>query len=242
MSACIFIGPTLSFNEAASILDAAYLPPAAEGDLTNAAKNHPAVIGIIDGYFHNVPSVWHKEILRAMASGIHVFGSASMGALRAAELHQFGMVGVGRIFEGYAAGDIRDDDEVAVVHGPPETGYLALSDAMVNIRATLEAAAVDSVISTSTSQRLIEIAKATFFPQRRYEDLLQDGEREGLPESELSKLRGWLPDGKIDQKKGDAIAMLRSINAFLQNDPPKKTVDYFVENTYVVGDEGQVLC
>jgi hypothetical protein len=40
-----------------------------------------------------------------------------MGALRAAELHTFGMVGVGRVFEGYRDGVYEDDDEVAVVHG-----------------------------------------------------------------------------------------------------------------------------
>ena len=45
--------------------------------------HRPRAIGIIDGYFQQVPSVWHKEILWAMAQGVHVFGSASMGALRA---------------------------------------------------------------------------------------------------------------------------------------------------------------
>lgn len=237
MNAFIFVGPTLSIEEAQPVLGAAYLPPAAEGDLSRAARTGPSVIGIIDGYFHKVPSVWHKEILHAMASGTHVFGSASMGALRAAELHQFGMIGVGRIFEGYASGDITDDDEVAVIHGPPETGYLALSDAMVNIRATLDTAAADGVISPRTCQRLVDIAKATFFPHRRYASLLHEGKREGLPRGELNMLHDWLPAGKIDQKKNDAIAMLQSIDAFLEEKPPKKTVAYFVENTYVIGDE-----
>ena len=45
--------------------------------------------------------------------------------------------GVGRIFEAFRDGVLEDDDEVAVVHGPPETGYLALSEPMVNIRGTL---------------------------------------------------------------------------------------------------------
>ena len=45
-----------------------------------------------------------------------------MGALRAAELHAFGMRGVGRIFEAFRDGELEDDDEVAVVHGPAEPG------------------------------------------------------------------------------------------------------------------------
>ena len=54
----------------------------------------PGAIGVIDGYFDGVPSVWHKEILWALSQGIRVFGGASMGALRAAELDGFGMTGV----------------------------------------------------------------------------------------------------------------------------------------------------
>jgi len=42
------------------------------------------VIGVIDGYLRWA-TVWHKEILWAMAEGIHVFGAASIGALRAAD-------------------------------------------------------------------------------------------------------------------------------------------------------------
>ncbi len=236
MTVYVFAGPTLSHEEGRSILEAVYLPPAAQGDIADISAQQPVAIGIVDGYFHRVPSVWHKEILLAMASGIHVFGSASMGALRAAELHSFGMVGVGRIFEGYASGDINDDDEVAVIHGPAESGYVALSDAMVNIRATLDAAAKENLITSTTVQSLIKIAKATFFFHRRYDALLDAGADEGLPPDELNKLHEWLPTGKIDQKKSDATQMLRSIDEFLKATPPRKTVDYFVEPTYAQMD------
>ena len=67
--------------------------------------------------------VWHKEILWALPEGVPVFGSASMGALRAAELRGFGMRGVGRIFEAFREGALEDDDEVALAHGPAATGY-----------------------------------------------------------------------------------------------------------------------
>jgi hypothetical protein len=45
--------------------------------------------------FDSTPAVLHKEILWAMDRGVGVSGAASMGALRAAELHWYGMVGVG---------------------------------------------------------------------------------------------------------------------------------------------------
>ena len=38
-------------------------------------------------------------------------------------------------------GVLQDDDEVAVLHGPEELGYPPLTEAMVNIRATLREAA-----------------------------------------------------------------------------------------------------
>ena len=129
-----------------------------------------------------MPACWHKEILFALSEGVHVFGAASMGALRAAELDGFGMVGVGRIYRAYQAGHVstlrwrepfEDDDEVAVVHGPAETGYVAVSEAMVNIRATLARAAdLRSVIRRRHRDALAPIAKALPFSDRSYPRLL----------------------------------------------------------------------
>ena len=95
----IFTGPTLSPKEAKSHLDAVYLPPVKLGDIYRIVELFkPIAIGIIDGYFNQVPAVWHKEILWAISRGIQVFGAASMGALRAAELDTLGMIGCGEIY------------------------------------------------------------------------------------------------------------------------------------------------
>ena len=84
----VFLGPSLSWDEAREILpDATFLPPAKAGDVYLAVKRGATVIAIIDGVFEQVPSVWHKEVLYALSLGVHVFGASSMGALRAAELH-----------------------------------------------------------------------------------------------------------------------------------------------------------
>src|SRR4051794_1463402 len=105
----VFLGPSLSWNEARNVLpNATFLPPAKAGDVYLAVKDGAMVIGIIDGFFEQVPAVWHKEVLYALSKGVHVFGAASMGALRAAELHPFGMIGVGRIFEAYRDGVLED--------------------------------------------------------------------------------------------------------------------------------------
>src|SRR5262249_29488993 len=179
------------------LLDAVCLPPVAQGDVYRAAASRARAIGIIDGYFDGMPAVWHKEILWAMNQGIHVFGSASMGALRAAELHAFGMRGVGNIFAAYEAGELEDDDEVAVVHGPAAIGYPSLSEPLVNIRATLGAAERGGIISSITRARLVDSAKATFYQDRSWERLLSEPVVGRAGEDELQRLRGWLVAGRI---------------------------------------------
>ena len=79
MSAIVFVGLTIPVEEARRIIDAECRPPVAQGDVYRAALCRLRLIGIVDGYFDGVSSVWHKEVLWAMAQGIQVFGSASMG-------------------------------------------------------------------------------------------------------------------------------------------------------------------
>ncbi len=122
MTAMVFLGPSLDIETARGELDAIYLPPVV-GDVYRAATRQPDAIGIIDGRFQDVPAVWHKEILWALNQGIPVYGSSSMGALRAAELDSFGMVGIGAIYRAYRDGVLEDDDEVAVAHRTAEEGF-----------------------------------------------------------------------------------------------------------------------
>ena len=211
MTTFIFVGPTLPAEEIARTQGFVCLPPVAQGDLYRAARLRPRAIGVIDGFFSGAPSVWHKEILWAISQGVPVFGSASMGALRAAELHAFGMRGVGRIFEAFRDGGLEDDDEVAVVHGPAELDYVAASEAMVNIRATLARAEAEGVLSSSSRRALDAFAKSLFFPQRSWEALLAGAAAQGVAESEQAALRDWLPRGRVDQKRLDALEMLAAM-------------------------------
>jgi hypothetical protein len=229
MKLVIFSGPTLCAADAA--IDAEMLPPAHQGDLYRAARHGAQAIGLIDGYFDQVNSVAHKEILWAMANGVHVFGAASMGALRAAELELFGMEGVGTIFNQYRSGALEDDDEVAVAHASAEDGYRALSEAMVNIRATFAAAARQRVISEATRQLLISTAKALFYGDRSFPLILARAEAEAAPPAELKALCAFLPTGRVDQKRSDALALVRRLREHRDSRPAPKTVKYFFSHT-----------
>jgi hypothetical protein len=224
MTSFVFVGPTLPAAEVAGTGDVVCLPPVAQGDLYRAARRRPRAIGIIDGYFSGAPSVWHKEILWAISQGVPVFGSASMGALRAAELHRFGMRGVGRIFEAFRDGALEDDDEVAIVHGPAELGYLQASEAMVNIRETLARAEVEGVLAAPSRRALEALGKSLFFTQRSWEALLQGAAKLGVAESELAALSDFLPLGRVDQKRADALEMLAAMRGptdDLESERPK---------------------
>jgi hypothetical protein len=230
MSAFVFTGPTLSASDVRAVLDAEVLPPAAQGDVLRAISRRPALIGIVDGYFDTLPAVWHKEILWALREGVAVFGSASMGALRAAELSAFGMRGIGEVFEAYASGRLEDDDEVALVHAPAESGYRPLSVPMVNVRATLAAAAAAGIVTEATRAQLVARVKALFYADRDYRRMLADAKAAGLPTEELDALAAWLPAGQVDVKRADALAMLRA----MRGEPPSSDAPrfHFEETTY----------
>jgi hypothetical protein len=212
MTAYLFVGPTLRRTEINALApEVVCLPPVTQGDLYRIAERRPTAIGIVDGYFGGAPSVWHKEILWALSQGIPVFGSASMGALRAAELHLYGMQGVGRTFEAFRDGELEDDDEVAVVHGPAETGFAVASVPMVNIRATLRRAQMVGVLGEASRRKLETVAKSLFFPHRAWPAILQAAEIQGPDGDELLTLRDWLPKGSVDQKRDDALEMLAAM-------------------------------
>ena len=231
MTLVVFTGPTLSPDEAQATLPARYLPPAAFGDVYRAALDRPSAIAIIDGFFENQPAVWHKEILWAMKEGVHVFGASSMGALRAAELCELGMVGVGKIFAAFQAGELEDDDEVAIAHRPAADGYRPLSVAMVDIRHTLSAARAERVLEPDAAEGLTRAAKSLNFRERSYPRLLQAGRAEGLAEDALAAFERWLPHGQVHQKRADALELLRMLRAWHELKPGPKAVTYSFSRT-----------
>jgi hypothetical protein len=209
----VFLGPTMDHYAAAALAQANFCPPAAMGDITQATARRASAIILIDGVFECGPSVWHKEILYALSRGIPVVGASSMGALRAAELHTLGMLGVGKVFDDYASGALVDDDEVAVVHGPAETGWLPLSDAMVDIRVGVERAVSSGVMDTEDAAQLIQHAKATYFKSRSLHDSLKavvtDKNRQAL-------ISNWFHENTASQKGADCLNVLENLPDVLE--------------------------
>ncbi|MDK8875009.1 TfuA-like protein [Paracoccus sp. SSJ] len=229
MSVIVFAGPSLRQADRTAFAQFRFLPPVQQGDLYRAARQRPRAIGLIDGCFDGVPAVWHKEVLWAISQGIAVFGASSMGALRAAELAPFGMRGVGRIFRDFHEGRLTDDDEVALLHGPAETGHAALSEPMVNIRATAAAALAAGILDAPAAAHLLATAKALFYQQRDWPAILAAAEQ--VPATMRDRLAAWLPDGRIDQKRADALEMLHVLQAHVARDEPPPRAEFTFEWT-----------
>jgi hypothetical protein len=207
MTTVVFVGPTLPAAEVAARLPGArVLPPVAMGDVLALVRRRGARrIAIIDGAFERMAAVWHKEILIALERGVEVWGAASMGALRAAELAAFGMRGVGAVYRDFAAGRLVADDEVAVAHLPAEYGHRATSEALVNLRHGIARA---PMLSARTRAQLVELARARFYRERSWDALIADARAAGLPRRQLDGLAAW---PRPDRKAADARLLLRRL-------------------------------
>lgn len=202
MPGCIvFLGPSCDLAAARAILpDAEFRLPAARGDIAQAAADGAAAIVLIDGVFLQDCAVGHREVLGVLKSGVTVVGASSMGALRAAELDGFGMIGVGEVYRRFRSGELESDDEVALVYDP-ESGY-ALSEPLVNIRATLEAAVADGEIAPADADAVLAAAQALYFPERTWPAILR---RAAVADTVREVLARRPP---VDLKRADAIAAL----------------------------------
>lgn len=207
----IYAGLSIPFDEAREILDSSddieviYKRPIQRGDLNLALKEHPHIIGIIDGVFHQNSAVGHKEILNVMNSGVKVFGASSMGALRASELDSLGMTGIGYVYNQYASGEVESDDDVAVMLDS-ET-LQALSEPLINMKYVFENAASENIITEKEKDDLLITAKKTYYPKRNYAQTLSES---NLDNEKKDRLINFIRESK-DIKKEDAKDLLRYI-------------------------------
>ena len=211
MGKIVFAGPSIYGVAAAELAGLDVRPPAIRGELLAASFEKPEQIALIDGFFENAPSVWHKEILYALSRGVRVYGAASMGALRAVECQAFGMVGVGRIFDEYASGITVDDADVALLHGPAELNYKPLTLPLVNVRATLDHLEKEQSLSDVSCRELRTAAGRLFFKERTWRSVIANCDTTNIPNPK--ELLGLLVAQTVDQKRADAMALIETVRA-----------------------------
>jgi hypothetical protein len=209
----LFAGPSLHGTgwaaNPASDLDCR--APAGQGDIARAVLEGATAIGLIDGRYEDVAAVWHKEILFAIEQGVQIFGAASMGALRASECADFGMIGIGHVFERYRSGELTDDAAVAQLHAPEELDHAPLTEALVNVEATIRHFRELGAISEEEAERLDSSARALFFKERTYRSVLAHAELDTGERGE--QLKELIKTSRVDIKKQDALTLLAHMQA-----------------------------
>ncbi|UPG73906.1 TfuA domain-containing protein [Roseomonas gilardii subsp. gilardii] len=101
-----------------------------------------------------------------------------------------------------------DDDEVAILHAPAEAGWVAASDAMVDLRATLAAAWSAGAIGLEGCEALARALKRLPFPERSHARLVREAAAmPGLGREAVE----WLRHHRVAQKRRDAEELLARI-------------------------------
>jgi len=206
MKTVIFCGPSLARSTLERITRADIADPIRRGDLERWLEHDLFVI--LDGEFAQSLSVSPKEILRALDAGRTVIGAASMGALRAAELSSYGMIGIGWIYNRFARASVRREDDVALTYSPVD--FVPHTVPMVNVEYWLADLYARGEISRQERAVLARRARKIFFAERT-EQRLMARLAEALSATRLARLLqatdGQIPDIKsIDAEQAVVFA------------------------------------
>jgi hypothetical protein len=197
----LFAGPSLA-GQSYDHTGLHVRPPARQGDLHRAVLDGADAIGLIDGVFGFVPSVWHKEILFALKQGIPVLGAASIGALRAGECAAYGMEAVGPIAESYVSGARIEDADVCLAHAPAELDFMPLSEPLVDVEATVAAMNV-----TGAERIALRVAaQSIYFADRTVEAIVAAA---GLAPEFADRYRA----SRVRAKTADALLLVERLRA-----------------------------
>ena len=214
----IFLGPSLSREKARKILDADYRLPAKKGDLLQLILKEVNIVGLVDGYFlQDYPPTPIEVYNLVKKRDVKVFGSSSLGALRAVELEKYGMMGIGKIFRLFRDRILESDDEVAVTF-TDYTNYK--SEALIDIRYNLFLAQKYNFIDSITRKSILNVSKQIYFPYRTYEDIL-DKCKLKYPEikSQIESFRSYILKNKVSLKERDALRLLKLIKSIYPPEP-----------------------
>jgi TfuA protein len=203
--AVVFVGPSLPRNYSVSPL-IHLRPPVRRGDIAQLRLQQPSAVGIIDGEFFQNLAVSPMEVLSLLRAGITVYGSSSMGALRAVELRSQGMIGVGTVYRLFRRGYLDADDEVAVTWSP-ETGRRT-STALVDTRWALRQAVRAEILTSAEAHSIVAGIKQTYFPGRTDELTLFVAQNIVGRERTLD-LKCFLPGETTTIKERDALLLLK---------------------------------
>ena len=207
MTTLVFLGPSLDRQSAEERLHAFYAPPVRRGDIARAVHAGAERIALIDGEFGQSLAVTVLEIRAALQKGVEVWGSSSMGALRAAECHRLGMHGAGWVFAQYASGALTADDEVALLFDPQSRK--AQTVPLVNLRWTVSLMRDQDLLPARMADEVVRIGASIHFSDRS-RAALSFAARQSPAEESMESVLAFMKENprQCDRKQLDALLLL----------------------------------
>ena len=213
--AVVFVGPSLPLEQARAACDAHYRPPARRGDIEQAERDGARTIVLIDGYLiHDYPPS-PMEIAGVLRRGVRVLGAASLGALRAVELRDYGMLGTGWVHRHFATGQVDGDDEVVVACDSRDGSAITVS--LINIRYAIQQVYWRGLISFAQAGEVFERIAGIYL-----EDRTADAVRAALAPALAGSLVEELLSPRYNIKARDAMnVLLRIVVERMSAAPPE---------------------
>jgi len=207
----VYSGLSLDKESALRILpNARFARPIARGDLAKDIKDRVGVVIIIDGTFHQNLAVAPDEIMDALRSGIKVYGASSMGAMRASELRDCGMIGYGQIFEHIVSSPTFRDDFLAQTFHEHRGMLKAFSYPYIDFYMNLLDLERQNLVSRCDSQTLLDLYAQIYYPDRCWPALRELLLREKVSDQVLDVAQRAC-SGLSAQKRLDAMGLLKLV-------------------------------
>lgn len=161
MRQVVFAGPSLYKTDAMTTSGIRFHGPIKDGDLSCLTEDYkgPMKVLIVDGVFGAGQAITLTEIRSFISAECILFGSTSMGALRAVEAGPIGMQGLGSIFREYRDGIRVRDSDVALLHGEDNR---PMTVPLVNIELLAEILVLRGLSKESTFDFLIKCEEVHF--------------------------------------------------------------------------------
>jgi len=214
----VFVGGSLQGSDYCVDDDIIYASPAEQGDIFMAILEGFKNIIIIDGYFYFKFPCTTFEVMLALEHGINVLGSSSIGALRAVELENWGMIGRGYVYEYLKRQYIKPYHIVAQTYDEHD---ITLTVPLVNIIYFLEYALSKEVITKDEFDICLNVADNIHFTMLSFKYLFRQlkSEKE-ISADVISKLENYLSykgEEFFNIKNKDAVQLLNEFRDILKN-------------------------
>ncbi len=184
--------------------------PIQRGDLAQDLFHYNVVL-IIDGKFHHNLAVSCDEIRDALACGLKIYGSSSMGALRASELSDFGMIGYGKIYEHIKATPYFRDDILGQVFVERNESVEAVIAPFIDYYFNLRCLAAAKKINKYELETLTEAALALYYAERDWTKLQDKIKQMKKNPDRLLKIADQAQHKMGSQKNRDAIGLCKKV-------------------------------